>query len=119
MAKNRITIDDGIGKSEEWKEGYREGWRKMRSQIGNRLRPVLREMSLDLATNRVPDASELISVSRIYAYIYGTEDLFESTLSEGRLISEPEIRFGRLANPEEMSIPFEELTKLWSGRGKK
>lgn len=106
---------DGLkGKSAEWQEGYREGWRRMRSEIGDRLRPVLRKFSFDLANDKTRDADDLIEVSRVYAYVYGTLSLFEKQLKAGRLISEPEIRFARLASPDEMAISFEELTRIWS-----
>lgn len=121
MSENgrKSSAGNGGGKSTDWEEGYREGWRKMRSELGNMLRPILRDMSSDVAKNRVPDASELISVSRVYAYIYGTSEMFEDNLKNGRLISEPEIRFARLASKDEMSIPFDELTRRWGGREKK
>lgn len=118
MAENVRKGTEGNGKNSDWNAGYREGWRRMRAEVGNRLCPVLRDMSLDLAMGKVPDAGELIAVSRIYAYIYGTENMFEDMLAGGRLISEPEIRFARLAEPDEMSVPFDELTRRWGGNGK-
>lgn len=45
---------DGDGKrdarrSEEWNEGFRAGWRAMRAETGNMLRPLVREFSDDYA----------------------------------------------------------------------
>ena len=115
----KTAAGHGEGRSSDWEEGYREGWRRMRSELGDMLRPILRDMSWDVAENRVPDASALIAVSRVYAYIYGTSEMFEDNLKNGRLISEPEIRFARLASKDEMKIPFDELTRRWGGREKK
>lgn len=110
---------DGDGKrdarrSEEWNEGFRAGWRAMRAETGNMLRPLVREFSDDYAQQRYNPGGALYRISRLYAFVYGSMEMFDSVYESGRLMSEPEIRFRRLAQGDEIHSTFEALTKKWT-----
>ena len=61
----------------------------------------------------------LIATSVIYARIYGTEELFFDSYDKGRLLSEPEIRFGRIADSTERNLTMEVLSERWEKAKKK
>ena len=102
-------------KSEEWNEGYLAGLNDMRLELGDMTRDLLRFVS-DCYVNRRNENNEILSrLSRIYAYIYGSVDMFENQYSiKKRRMTEPEIRFHRLATEEEFKSTFSELTEKWS-----
>ena len=106
-------------KSADWNEGYREGWRDMRTDIGDKVRVLLRQVSACYSKKNINIGDLLNDVSRIYAYIYGSLDLFEYQMKNyNRRLSEPELRFHRVANREEMKQSFEVLTRKWSNQDK-
>lgn len=102
-------------KSEEWNEGYLAGLNDMRLELGDMTRDLLRFVS-DCYVNRTYKNNEILSrLSRIYAYIYGSVDMFDYQYSiKKRRMTEPEIRFHRLATEEEFKSTFSELTEKWS-----
>ena len=102
-------------KSEEWNEGYLAGLNDMRLELGDMTRDLLRFVS-DCYVNRRNENNEILSrLSRIYAYIYGSVDMFDYQYSiKKRRMTEPEIRFHRLATEEECKSTFSELTEKWS-----
>ncbi len=102
-------------KSEEWNEGYLAGLNDMRLELGEMTRDLLRFVS-NCYVNRRNENNEILSrLSRIYAYIYGSVDMFDYQYSiKKRRMTEPEIRFHRLATEEECKSTFSELTEKWS-----
>lgn len=120
---NKKTFDGNGNKDErksaDWNEGYREGWRDMRTDIGDKVRVLLRQVSACYSKKNINIGDLLNDVSRIYAYIYGSLDLFEYQMKNyNRRLSEPELRFHRVANREEMKQTFEVLTRKWSNQDK-
>lgn len=120
---NKKTFDGNGNKDErksaDWNEGYREGWRDMRTDIGDKVRVLLRQVSACYSKKNINIGDLLNDVSRIYAYIYGSLDLFEYQMKNyNRRLSEPELRFHRIANREEMKQSFEVLTRKWSNQDK-
>ena len=120
---NKKTFDGNGNKDErksaDWNEGYREGWRDMRTDIGDKVRVLLRQVSACYTKKNINIGDLLNDVSRIYAYIYGSLDLFEYQMKNyNRRLSEPELRFHRVANREEMKQSFEVLTRKWSNQDK-
>lgn len=120
---NKKTFDGNGNKDErksaDWNEGYREGWRDMRTDIGDKVRVLLRQVSVCYTKKNINIGDLLNDVSRIYAYIYGSLDLFEYQMKNyNRRLSEPELRFHRVANREEMKQSFEVLTRKWSNQDK-
>lgn len=120
---NKKTFDGNGNKDErksaDWNEGYREGWRDMRTDIGDKVRVLLRQVSACYSKKNINIGDLLNYVSRIYAYIYGSLDLFEYQMKNyNRRLSEPELRFHRVANREEMKQSFEVLTRKWSNQDK-
>lgn len=120
---NKKTFDGNGNKDErksaDWNEGYREGWRDMRTDIGDKVRVLLRQVSACYSKKNINIGDLLNDVSRIYAYIYGSLDLFEYQMKNyNRRLSEPELRFHRVANREEMKQSFEVLTRKWSNQDK-
>lgn len=102
-------------KSKEWLEGYLAGQNDMRSELGDMTRDLLRFVS-DCYVNRRYENNEILSrLSRIYACIYGSVDMFDyQYFINRRRMTEPEIRFQRLATEEEYKSTFSELTEKWS-----
>lgn len=116
MAKKGFD-GDGIRdarRSDDWNDGYKAGWHDMRTELGDQTKELLRHVSDSYAQKRNDIGVILCKISRVYAYIYGSLDIFNYNYSRGRLLSEPEIRFHRVANQNEIHKSFDMLTDEWS-----
>ena len=101
--------------NDQYYRSLQTGMRMARKDMGKYVQGMLLKL-YELAQKQTGDHdnSEAIFIaSSIYAYIYGTDRLFQDMYRKGVLLTEPEIRYGRVANKEESRLPLEELSHRW------
>ena len=101
---------------DQYYRGLQEGMMMARRDIGKYVQGMLLKLyELSQKQTGDQDNNEAIFIaSSIYAYIYGTDRLFTDMYRQKVLLTEPEIRYGRVANNEESNLPLEELSARWS-----
>lgn len=107
-----VAIDK---ESDEYRKGRQRGVRS----LARFLRKAIIEASLELQETTEREEREkikedLLGLSALYATIFNHEALFYSQLDEGKLLSEPEIKYGKLALGKDQYMSFEELNLKWS-----
>lgn len=99
----------------DWNDGYWEGRHGVLIELCDRIQKRLWDISSIVGSVPLETTSlALLELSSIYSFLCGSEELFWSYLKFGRMLSEPEIRFARVATEEEQEMSFKDLWNRWT-----
>lgn len=106
---------DELEKNEIYRLGINEGLRLHGELMEDIIIPILLELYPKMSENDEKNEFDtaIYYISYIYASIFGNQLRFSCQYERGRLLTIPEMKFGRLASPEEKQLPIGDLYKIW------
>ena len=102
-------------KSADYTKGYDTGVKVAKADIAHYVQGMLMKLYelAELQPEGKDNNEAIFVVSSIYSYIYGTDKLFRDMYTQNVLLTEPEIKFGRVANKKESKLSLPELRIQW------
>ena len=109
-----MDVDD-MTKNPIYIKGFQDGLKYLTEYQGEFNRTALKKLYTLSARKRGSGVftEALYFTSSLYAHLYNTHELFDDMYRRGRLLIEPEIRFGRVAHKVEQLLPMGMLHSNW------